>query len=226
MNDVHVTLGNGPAEVRILTGAGFSADRGESLAILGPSGSGKSTLLMVLAGLERVTSGTITVAGEEMTRLGEDGLARFRRKQIGIVFQSFHLVPTMTAVENVAIPLELAGEPDALRRATADLEAVGLGGRLQHYPTEMSGGEQQRVAIARALVARPAIVIADEPTGNLDAATGAQIADLLFRMQTERGSTLVLVTHDEHLASRCDRVLRMSGGRLVEDAAATTKAAP
>ncbi len=216
IEDVHVSLGTGAGRVDILTGAAFSAAAGESLAILGPSGSGKSTLLMVLTGLERVRQGRIMIADTDITGLGEDALARFRRDTIGIVFQSFHLVPNMTAIENVAIPLELAGIGNALGRAEAELAAVGLAGRLTHYPAELSGGEQQRVAIARAMVARPAVLIADEPTGNLDAATGGQIADLLFAKQAEFGTTLVLVTHDEGLARRCGRILRMAGGRLAE----------
>jgi len=218
IDDVHVSLGTGVGRVDILTGASLTADNGQSLAILGPSGSGKSTLLMVMAGLERVTSGRIIIAGDEMTRLGEDALARFRARHIGIVFQSFHLIPNMTALENVAIPLELNGEPDAFARARGELARVGLADRAGHYPQQMSGGEQQRTAIARALVARPSIIIADEPTGNLDAKTGAEIADLLFRMQSDLGTTLVLVTHDERLAARCNRIVRVAEGRLIETA--------
>jgi putative ABC transport system ATP-binding protein len=194
------------------------AEKGRSLAILGPSGSGKSTLLMVMAGLERVTSGGIFIADDDITRLNEDALARFRSRHIGIVFQSFHLIQTMTALENVAIPLELNGESNAFGRARSELQRVGLAERVDHYPQELSGGEQH-TAIARALVARPSIIIADEPTGNLDAATGEEIADLLFRMQADLGTTLILVTHDERLAARCDRIIRVADGRLVEDAA-------
>ncbi len=194
------------------------AEKGRSLAILGPSGSGKSTLLMVMAGLERVTSGRIILADEDITNLGEDALARFRARHIGIVFQSFHLIPNMTALENVSIPLELNGETQAIERARAELARVGLASRAGHYPQEMSGGEQQRTAIARAVVARPSILIADEPTGNLDAKTGVEIADLLFQLQADVGTTLVLVTHDERLAARCDRIIRVAGGRLIEDA--------
>ncbi|MDR3373045.1 MAG: ABC transporter ATP-binding protein [Ancalomicrobiaceae bacterium] len=216
MADVRLSLGAGAARVDILRGVDFSAEAGKSVAIVGPSGSGKSTLLMTIAGLERVDSGRITVAGVELTALGEDGLARFRRQNIGLVFQSFHLVPTMTALENVAIPLELVGAADAFARAREELALVGLGGRLGHYPAELSGGEQQRVAIARALIARPAIVIADEPTGNLDSATGRQIADLLFETSARLGTTLVLVTHDERLAERSDRIVHVRDGLVGE----------
>jgi putative ABC transport system ATP-binding protein len=186
------------------------------VGLLGPSGSGKSTLLMVMTGLERADSGSVVVAGEDLQKLSEDDLARFRGKNIGIVFQAFHLIPTMTALENVAVPLELAGERDAFARAAHELTAVGLAARLHHYPTELSGGEQQRVAIARALAPNPAIVVADEPTGNLDEATGADIIELLFRGHRERGSTLVLVTHDTALTAHCDRVLHLHSGRIVD----------
>jgi putative ABC transport system ATP-binding protein len=186
------------------------------VGLLGPSGSGKSTLLMVMTGLERADSGSVVVAGEDLQKLSEDGLARFRGKNIGIVFQAFHLIPTMTALENVAVPLELAGERDAFARAAHELTAVGLAARLHHYPTELSGGEQQRVAIARALAPNPAIVVADEPTGNLDEATGADIIELLFRGHRERGSTLVLVTHDTALTAHCDRVLHLHSGRIAD----------
>jgi putative ABC transport system ATP-binding protein len=186
------------------------------VGLLGPSGSGKSTLLMVMTGLERADSGSVVVAGEDLQKLSEDDLARFRGKNIGIVFQAFHLIPTMTALENVAVPLELAGERDAFAHAAHELTAVGLAARLHHYPTELSGGEQQRVAIARALAPNPAIVVADEPTGNLDEATGADIIELLFRGHRERGSTLVLVTHDTALTAHCDRVLHLHSGRIVE----------
>lgn len=219
MDDVHVSLGSGAGRVDILKGANLTAEPGRSHAILGPSGSGKSTLLMVMAGLERATSGRITILGDDLTGLGEDALARFRGRHIGIIFQSFHLIPNMTALENVAVPLELNGAPDALVRARAELARVGLAHRADHYPSEMSGGEQQRTAIARALVARPSILIADEPTGNLDAATGAEIANLLFGMQADLGTTLILVTHDEALAARCDRIIRVADGRLLGSAA-------
>ncbi len=215
--EIQLSLGSGAGRVHILRGVSLSVASGQSVSLVGPSGSGKSTLLMTLGGLERPDSGSVRVAGEELTAMDEDRLAAFRGRTIGIVFQSFHLIPTMTALENVAVPLELAGARDAFTRARAELAAVGLAERITHYPAELSGGEQQRVAIARALVARPAIVLADEPTGNLDEATGAQIADLLFRTAAERGATLVLVTHDASLAARCDRVIRMNAGTVVEE---------
>ncbi|MFO7310340.1 MAG: ABC transporter ATP-binding protein, partial [Pseudomonadota bacterium] len=207
--DVHLSLGRGAARVHILKGVSLDVRRGEAVGLVGPSGSGKSTLLMTMAGLERPDSGTVTVAGEDLSRLDEDALARFRGRNVGIVFQSFHLIPTMTALENVALPLELADAPDAFARAEAELAAVGLGERLHHYPSQLSGGEQQRVAIARAIVANPAILVADEPTGNLDERTGRGIIDLLFALKRDRGATLVLVTHDMGLAERCDRVVRL-----------------
>src|SRR5207247_1819093 len=187
---------------------------GEAVGLTGPSGSGKSTLLMVMAGLERADAGSIVVAGEDLGRLDEDALARFRGRNVGIVFQSFHLIPTMTALENVAVPLELAGKADAFAVARDELAAVGLAERLDHYPAQLSGGEQQRVALARALAPNPAIRVADEPTGNLDETTGQQIIDLMFAGHVERGTTLVLVTHDAALARRCDRVVRLRSGRL------------
>ncbi len=211
---LHVRLGSGATEVHVLKGISLTVAAAESLSLVGPSGSGKSTLMMAMAGLERADAGRVVVAGEDLTRLDEDALARLRGRAIGIVFQSFHLIPNMTAIENVAVPLELAGAGSAFARAEAELRAVGLGERLDHYPAELSGGEQQRVAIARALVAGPAILLADEPTGNLDAATGAQVADLLFRARAERGTTLVLVTHDVALANRSDRVVRLDSGRI------------
>ncbi len=219
VDDVHVSLGHGSGRVDILKGVRFAATAGRSHAILGPSGSGKSTLLMAMAGLERVTSGRISILGEAITALSEDGLARFRGRHIGIVFQSFHLIPNMTALENVAVPLELNGVAQSLAKARDELARVGLAHRADHYPTEMSGGEQQRTAIARALVSRPQILIADEPTGNLDANTGAAIADLLFQMKEDLGTTLVLVTHDETLAQRCERIIRVADGRLTGDLA-------
>lgn len=215
VENVHLSLGRGAAAVKVLDGASLAIAPGETVGITGPSGSGKSTLLMVIGGLERPERGLVEVAGADLTRLDEDALARFRGRHVGIVFQSFHLIPTMTALENVAVPLELAGAPDAFARARAELEAVGLGHRLDHLPKEMSGGEQQRVAIARALAPRPALLIADEPTGNLDAGTGAAIADLIFAAQADRGATLVLVTHDGGLAARCGRTVRVSGGRVL-----------
>jgi len=191
---------------------------GEKIVLCGPSGSGKSTLLMVMTGLERADSGSVVVAGEDLSKLDEDALARFRGKNIGVVFQAFHLIPTMTALENVAVPLELAGVDDALARAERELVAVGLGGRLSHYPAQLSGGEQQRVALARAVAPNPAILVADEPTGNLDEATGSEIIELLFHGYRQHGTTLVLVTHDIALAQRCDRVLHIHSGRLEQSA--------
>ncbi|WP_096176222.1 ABC transporter ATP-binding protein [Cohaesibacter sp. ES.047] len=203
--------------VDILRGIDLDIERGESVGLVGPSGSGKSTLLMVMAGLEQADEGKVLVEGSDLSVMDEDTLARFRGAQIGIIFQSFHLVPTMTALENTAIPLELAGRSDAFDVAKAELEAVGLGPRIHHYPAELSGGEQQRVAIARALAPRPSILIADEPTGNLDAETGREISDLMFDLHKERGMTLMLVTHDPSLADRCERVVRLKLGQLVED---------
>lgn len=214
MREVELTLGEGAARVHILRGVTLDIAQGEAIGLVGPSGSGKSTLLMTAAGLERPDKGSVSIAGEEITRLSEDALAAFRGRRIGIVFQAFHLIPTMTARENVAIPLELAGERDAFERAEAELTAVGLGKRLNHYPGQLSGGEQQRVALARALAPRPAILVADEPTGNLDEATGASIIDLLFTLKRERGTTLLLVTHDMGLAARCDRMVRLREGRI------------
>ncbi|RFB78483.1 ABC transporter ATP-binding protein [Methylovirgula sp. 4M-Z18] len=216
LKDIHLSLGRGASRVHILKGISLSIARGEAAGFVGPSGSGKSTLLMALAGLERPDSGSILVDGQPMERLDEDALARFRGQKIGIIFQSFHLIPTMTALENVAIPLELAGRADAFTRAAEELQLVGLSERLSHYPAQLSGGEQQRVAIARALAPGPAILVADEPTGNLDEANGTAIADLLFALRRERGTTLVLVTHDNALAARCDRTIRLRSGR-VED---------
>lgn len=217
LRGIDLSLGQGASRVHILNGLSLTVGRGESVGLVGPSGSGKSTLLMVMAGLERPDSGTVRLAGEDITAMDEDGLARFRGRHAGIVFQSFHLIPTMTALENVAVPLELAGDAHAFDKAASELEAVGLGGRLNHYPAQMSGGEQQRAALARALSVRPRILFADEPTGNLDEATGRSIVDLMFAMQAERGTTLVLVTHDRSLAERCDRVVRLRSGSIVED---------
>ena len=220
LQDVHLSLGRGAARVHILKGLSLRIARGETVGLIGPSGSGKSTLLMVLAGLEQPDSGLIRVAGESLSGLSEDRLARFRGENIGIVFQSFHLIPTMTALENVAIPLELAGAPDAFFRAGAELQAVGLKDRMRHYPAQLSGGEQQRVALARALAPNPSILVADEPTGNLDAATGESIIELMFALRRDRGATLILVTHDPTLAARCDRTIRVNSGRIEEDEAA------
>jgi putative ABC transport system ATP-binding protein len=214
INNVNLSLGSGAARVHILKDISLRVGSGEAIGLIGPSGSGKSTLLMVMAGLERPDSGEVVVSGTSFNALDEDALARFRGRQVGIVFQSFHLIPTMTALENVAVPLELAGNPDASARAAQELQSVGLGDRLHHYPTQLSGGEQQRVALARALAPDPAILVADEPTGNLDEATGKQIVDLLFSKHAERGMTLVLVTHDSSLAQRCDRVVRLRSGRI------------
>jgi putative ABC transport system ATP-binding protein len=213
---VNLALGRGAARVHILKDFDLHIARGEAVGLVGPSGSGKSTLLMVMAGLERPDTGRVVVNGHDLGTLGEDALARFRGRHIGIVFQSFHLIPTMTALENVAVALELAGLADAFEIAARELDAVGLRDRGSHYPAELSGGEQQRVALARALAPNPAILVADEPTGNLDEATGAQIIELLFQGHKERGSTLVLVTHDAALAERCGRVVHLRSGRIVE----------
>ncbi|MEI7805936.1 MAG: ABC transporter ATP-binding protein [Hyphomicrobiales bacterium] len=211
---VNLSLGQGAARVHILKDIRLDIGRGEAIGLVGPSGSGKSTLLMVMAGLERPDTGSIAVAGEDLGKLNEDALARFRGRNVGIVFQSFHLIPTMTALENVAVPLEMAGVADSHERARAELASVGLAERLHHYPAELSGGEQQRVAVARALAPNPAILVADEPTGNLDETTGKQIIDLLFAGHAERNTTLVLVTHDTALAARCQRVVRLRSGRI------------
>jgi putative ABC transport system ATP-binding protein len=219
LKNADLTLGIAAASVHVLKGIDLVVNRGEAVGIVGPSGSGKSTLLMVLAGLERLDSGEIFINGAPLHSLSEDKLAEFRGRNIGIVFQSFHLIANMTALENVAVPLELAGADDAFAVARRELTAVGLGERLDHYPGQLSGGEQQRVAIARALAPSPALLIADEPTGNLDTETGRQIADLLFSKQAERGMTLVLVTHDNSLAARCSRQIRVRSGQIVEDTA-------
>ena len=214
LKNVSLTLGQGASRVHVLKDVSLQVAAGETTGIVGPSGSGKSTLLMVIAGLEGTDSGTVTIAGEQLTGRSEDAVAAFRGLNVGIVFQSFHLIPNMTALENVAVPLELAGRRDAFEVAAHELESVGLKDRVTHYPGELSGGEQQRVAIARALAPDPKILIADEPTGNLDQTTGRQVADLLFSKASERGMTLVLVTHDPILANRCSRQISMRSGRI------------
>jgi putative ABC transport system ATP-binding protein len=217
LDDVALTLASAAGPVEILRGVSLAINSGETVALVGPSGSGKSSLLMVLAGLERPTSGRVILAGQDLGTLDENALARLRRTHIGIVFQSFHLLPTMSALENVAIPLELAGAPDALAAAEAALARVGLGHRLGHYPGQLSGGEQQRVALARAFVAGPMLLLADEPTGNLDGATGRVVIDCLFEEHARRGSALLLITHEASLAERCDRQLHLEDGRIVAE---------
>lgn len=206
-------------EINILRGVDLSVASGEAVGIVGPSGSGKTSLLMLLAGLDRPTGGTLNVAGHDLARMDEDALARFRREHVGIVFQAFHLVPTMTAMENVAVPLEFSGRADAFERAEEALVSVGLGHRLTHYPGQLSGGEQQRVALARAFVAGPRLLLADEPTGNLDRTTGQHVMDLLFGLRERFGTTLLLITHDPLLAERCERQVRIEDGRIVSDGA-------
>jgi len=214
VRDVRLTVPSAAGPVNILSGIDLEVRAGEAVGVVGPSGSGKTSLLMVLAGLEQATGGTVAVAGRELTGLDEGALARFRRLTVGIVFQAFHLIPAMTALENVAVPLELAGVADAQERARASLEAVGLGHRLTHLPGQLSGGEQQRVALARAFAPRPLLLLADEPTGNLDHATGSVVMDLLFGLQEAHGTTLLLITHDPALAARCDRCIRIADGRV------------
>ncbi len=216
LEDVHLTLTAGSGPVNILSGVNLRVEQGETLAVVGPSGSGKTTMLMLMAGLERPSSGQVRLAGVDLTGMSEDELARFRRENLGIVFQAFHLIPTMTALENAALPLEFAHHPNAKTRAMDALEQVGLGHRGTHYPAQLSGGEQQRVALARAFAARPRIILADEPTGNLDEDTGGRVMELLFTLQAEENATLVLVTHDRSLAERCDRVVTMHSGRMEE----------
>lgn len=218
-SNVTLSLGSNDAEVSILRGVDLEIPYDSSVALLGPSGSGKSSLMAVLAGLEQASGGTVMVDGLDFARLDEDALARARRGRIGIVLQAFHLLPTMTALENVAIPMELAGIEDAFGRAATELQAVGLGHRTTHYPSQLSGGEQQRVAIARAMAASPKIIFADEPTGNLDGSTGASIIDLLFERRAALGATLLIITHDPELARKCDRVIAMHDGHIVESAA-------
>jgi putative ABC transport system ATP-binding protein len=217
LDNVNLTLGDGASEVKVLNGVKFSVERGSSLGIVGPSGSGKTSLLMVLCGLERADTGTITIGETQINTMSEDALASFRGRSIGIVFQSFHLIPNMTALENVAVPLELSGHASPFERARDELVKVGLGERLTHFPGQLSGGEQQRVAIARALAPEPKMLVADEPTGNLDLITGGHVADLLFDACKDRGMTMLLVTHDPHLAARCDRQIIMRAGRVIDD---------
>jgi len=214
LTDVSLSLSGNAGQVDILHDISLDVGAGETLGLVGPSGSGKSSLLMLMGGLETATTGTITALGTDITAIGEDDLARFRRDNMGVVFQSFHLIPTMTALENVATPLELAGATDAFARAEAELETVGLGHRTHHYPAQMSGGEQQRVALARASVTRPKLLLADEPTGNLDETNGAAIIDILFGLREQHGATLIMVTHSNELAARCDRVIRLRDGRI------------
>ena len=218
---VTLQLGHGDSAVEVLRGIDLTVPQGQTLALLGPSGSGKSSLMAVLSGLERASGGSLQVAGQDFAALSEDALAAARRGRIGVVLQAFHLLPTMTALENVMTPLELAGMPDARSRAEAELAGVGLAARLHHYPAQLSGGEQQRVAIARALAPRPVLVFADEPTGNLDAATGSSVMDLLFARRAEAGATLVVITHDPALAARCERVITLADGRIASDSAAS-----
>ena len=219
LEDVRLTLASAAGPVNVLRGISLDIAAGTTVGLVGPSGSGKSTLMMILGGLERASTGQVEVAGRDLSELSEDALARFRRENVGIVFQSFHLVPTMTALENVAVPLELAGRKDAFTAARQGLEAVGLTHRLSHYPSQLSGGEQQRVAIARAFAVRPKLLLADEPTGNLDGATGKQVIDLLFKLHEEAGTTFLLITHDPELARRCDRIVALLDGRIDQGAA-------
>jgi putative ABC transport system ATP-binding protein len=220
LQNVHLTLSSRAGSVAILRGVNLGVGAGEALGVVGPSGSGKSTLLMVMTGLDKASSGVVRIAGHDFMALGEDALARVRGANIGIVFQSFHLVPTLTALENVALPLEFLGRPDAEDRAADVLQSVGLGHRLSHFPAQLSGGEQQRVAIARALAPSPKILFADEPTGNLDAKTGEQIMDLLFALHQRHGTTLVLITHDQRLAARCGRIVAIRDGQVEPSGAA------
>jgi putative ABC transport system ATP-binding protein len=216
LQDIHLKLASAAGEVNILRGLDLAVANSETVSVVGPSGSGKSTMMMIVAGLERPSAGRVSVAGRDLGGLGEDALALFRRERIGIVFQNFHLIPTMTALENVAVPLELGGRRDAFARAEAALAAVGLDHRLGHYPGQLSGGEQQRVALARAFVVEPQLLLADEPTGNLDSETGQHIIELMFALRAERGTTLVLITHDPAIAARCARTVRLVDGRIVD----------
>ncbi len=218
LRDIHLHLASAAGKVNILRGLDLSVQRGETIGVVGPSGSGKSTMMMIIGGLEKPTSGIVRIAGRDLAAMNEDALALFRRDHVGIVFQAFHLVPTMTAMENVAIPLELGGHSDAFARAEASLSTVGLADRLHHYPSQLSGGEQQRVALARAFVAAPDLLLADEPTGNLDSETGAKIIATLFDLQRRHGTTLLLITHDDAIANSCDRIVRMASGRIATSA--------
>ena len=217
LTDVHLKLESAAGPVNILKGISLDVAAGEKVGVVGPSGSGKSSMMMILGGLQPPTSGSVLVKGHEVTAMSEDDLARFRRDEVGIVFQSFHLIPTMTALENVAIPLEFAGAADAFDRARDSLKAVGLGHRLTHYPGQLSGGEQQRVALARAFATEPALLLADEPTGNLDGDTGRQVIQLMFDLAARKGTTIVLITHDPSLAAQCDRTIRLVDGLIVSD---------
>jgi len=221
LTDVQLKLASAAGEVNILRGLDLVVAQGETVAVVGPSGSGKSTMMMVMAGLERPSAGRVRIADHDISTMSEDQLALFRRTRVGIVFQSFHLIQTMTALENVAVPLEFAGRADAFARAKDSLDSVGLGHRLTHYPGQLSGGEQQRAALARAVVAEPDLLLADEPTGNLDADTGHQIIELLFALRARHGSTLILITHDPELAARCDRTVRLLDGRIAAPERAT-----
>lgn len=226
LQDVHLELGSDAGPVHILRGINLEIARGETVGVIGPSGSGKTSLLMIAAGLENTTSGTVQACGTTFNGLDEDGLAAFRRDHIGIVFQNFHLVPSMTALENVALPMEFAGRDGAFERAKVELEAVGLGHRITHYPGQLSGGEQQRVALARAFATEPEILLADEPTGSLDQGTGEQVMQMLFDLQDRYGTTLILVTHAQELANKCGRLVQLADGQVVSDAAPATPAAP
>jgi len=217
LDGVHLELASEAGPVNILRGLDLAVAAGETVSVVGPSGSGKSSMMMIVGGLERPTRGRVRVAGHDLDAMGEDALALFRRDHVGIVFQNFHLVPTMTALENVAIPLEFAGRPDAFDRARDGLEAVGLGHRLSHYPGQLSGGEQQRTALARAFAAEPSLILADEPTGNLDGETGAHVIDLMFDLSRRTGATLMLITHDPALAARCGRMVKLVDGLIVAD---------
>jgi len=217
LEDVHLTLGSAAGPVNILCGVSLAIVAGETVSLLGPSGSGKSTVMMVMGGLERPSTGRVRLDGHDLGALDEDALARLRRTHIGIVFQAFHLIPTMTALENVALPLELGGHHDAFSAAARSLAAVGLAHRLTHYPGQLSGGEQQRVAIARAFIAEPKLLLADEPTGNLDAATGRLVIDCLFEQRARHGTTLLVITHDPSIAERCERRIHLLDGRIIED---------